>query len=535
MTDFRSDLAHGRYDVPFFAERFFGINLHPGQRRFAKAYAARNKSRPWMAAFLWLFVSAGNRAGKTLVLAIIIFHSCFYKMGLEPPATEAEAKRWLTLPYTWYHLAISQEISYLVFYELQQILAGTHPAQGIRGCPLTDEAPNIAFIDEKWASTWNYIRIGDEWGGARIHFRTTADKATGTLGRDMNGISVDEAGFEQHLDYVVKEVLHMRRAGTGGPIIMITTPTADIVDFSDFWNSGDPENPDRMPRAYSLRISTRENVGYGLDEETFKSIIANMTDDEIAQNIDGKFVQSKGTYFNARTVDAMFVDSYEIKSKDGKVRTVELTEMRPAEDGHSYVQGVDPALTYDAMWSIVLDITDGDHWEGVKCGFLAGRRTQEDLTELTIDHYNSYEVNRRGLRSHCSLGVDATGMGGKMFREQLDNAGVLDVRNIEFGGRTLTKGKRKVLTDLRSAIDNGRIRLPRVGDWMKVRRQFMRYRTDITKPEDDAIMALGCAIQEALRYSGRSGGATVPFDARLPDPSTVATVKESSFPWWDSV
>ena len=63
---FQEDPARGRYDIPFFTERFLGIKLHPGQVRFAEAVAARDAKRPWVAAYLTICVSAGNRAGKTL-------------------------------------------------------------------------------------------------------------------------------------------------------------------------------------------------------------------------------------------------------------------------------------------------------------------------------------------------------------------------------------------------------------------------------------------------------------------------------------
>jgi phage FluMu gp28-like protein len=226
-----------------------------------------------------------------------------------------------------------------------------------------------------------------------------------------------------------------------------------------------------------------------------------MTPEEIAQNIDGKQVAPISAFFNPKTVDAMFVD--------------DLPELKTAENGHIYAQGVDPALTYDECWSIVLDVTDPDHWKGVECGYLRGRKTTDDILELMISQYNAFEQNRSGLKSNCSLALDATGMGGKMIRERLNDAGVAEIRNIEFGGRTQTKGKRKVMADLRMTIDSGRLRLPRTGPWLGLRKH-LGYRVDITKPKDDGIMALGCAIQQGLRHGGETLDAnSVPFDARI--------------------
>lgn len=501
---FRDDLTRGRFDVPFFAKRFFGVELHPGQVRFAEACIARRAERPWEAAFWDVRVKAGNRAGKTLGLAIIIFHHCFYKIGLLPPNTEQEMRKLLTHPYAWYHLAISQEISYLVYYELLMLFSGNHPAQKGRGCPLIEQVPDLVKTTEKWAGQWHYIQLSDVWGGATIHFRTTAEKAVGTLGRDMNGISVDEADFEPHIAFIYAEVLNLRRLGTAGPIIMVATLTQDhdgSTDYLDLWNEGDPKNIERKPRIKSLTISTRENIGFGLDQATFDALIANMTPEEVAQNIDGQVVAPSTAFFNPKSVDAMF--------------TNDLPELKTAENGHVYAQGVDPALTYDECWSIVLDVTDQGLWKGVECGYLRGRKTTDDILELMISQYNAFEQNRNGLRSSCSLALDATGMGGKMIRERLTDAGVFDIKNIEFGGRTQTKGKRKVMADMRSVIDSGKLRLPRSGPWLGLRKQLLSYRVDITKPKDDGIMALGCAIQQGLRYGGFPVGAnSVPFDAR---------------------
>ena len=110
MSDFASDVARGRWDVEFFALRFLGIRLNPGQKRLAKAYLKRTKSG-WRAAYLWIMAAAGNRAGKTLGLAIIVFHSCFYKLGQEPPTdltSEKKVRHWLETPYVWYHFGLEK-------------------------------------------------------------------------------------------------------------------------------------------------------------------------------------------------------------------------------------------------------------------------------------------------------------------------------------------------------------------------------------------------------------------------------------------
>lgn len=472
-----------------FASELLGIDMHPGQERMFNAYLMRSKPRWWVALYLTIAVSAGNRAGKTLAVAIIIIHACLYKMGLKPPENDREAASWMRHPYLWFHFAIAQEIADLVFNEIRMILNGTHPAQKGRGCPLTDAVPDIVQTDVKYNGDYRWIVFSQGVGGAEVHFRTTGERAIGSLGRDMNGISFDECGFEPKLTFIYDQVLHLRRLGTGGQMILISTPTEGLTEFSDLWFRGDPAAPDQQPRKMSLRMSTRENIGFGIDQEMFDSLVADMDPELIAQNIDGHFIQGSSAYFNAGAVDRAFRD--------------DLPEMESAQDKCAYVQGVDPALRHDATWSIVGKVTSGAQGDteitGVRAQRIRGKQTTEAIVSLAMDAHNAYDVRRSGLNSVCYTALDATGFGGKMFREALERE-IPTVRSIEFGG-SLQK-KRKLLGDLRTMIDTGRIRFPRSGPWLQVRRQLLGYKLDDKSIEQDAVMALACLVAEARRTPG---------------------------------
>ena len=143
------DLALGRTDVEFFARRWLGIQGNPGQVRWWKACAERDESG-WRPRYLTTVVSAGNRAGKTLAMAVICFHHAFYKLGTKSPdGSDGDARRWMSQPYEWYHIGIQQETAELVFRELSIMLEGIHPAQKGNGCPLTKEIGAIATYVEK--------------------------------------------------------------------------------------------------------------------------------------------------------------------------------------------------------------------------------------------------------------------------------------------------------------------------------------------------------------------------------------------------
>jgi len=177
-----------------------------------------------------------------------------------------------------------------------------------------------------------------------------------------------------------------------------------------------------------------------------------------------------------------------------------------------FLQGVDPAKSQDSAWSIVLKIVENDadparpYLVGVYAQEAMGQKSTETVVGLAVNGFNSYE--RAPLHSHCYTATDATGFGGKMFREALDIE-VPNVTNVEFGG-TIQK-KRKLLGDLRTLIDEGRLILPRTGIWLKVRRQLLGYKLEDRGIEQDAVMALVCAVH-LLRIAHTSEATASPFD-----------------------
>lgn len=484
---FAADLARGRWDIEFFATRFLGVTLHPGQIEFATAVLMRDLSG-WRPRFFDIALAAGNRAGKTLIETICHFHSTFYKLGLPPPrlSSRTSLAKWNASAYEWYHLAIAQETSELAYIELRRLLQGTHEAQK-NGCPLTDElGPQVVGMDKKYRSEYLWTQIHPVFGGGTIHYRTTGEKAIGSLGKDMNGISYDECGFDPNFDFVVNEVLHMRRLSTGGQLWLVGTATEGLTAFADAWYQGDAFAPDKKPDKMSLRMSTRQNIGFGIDQAVFDRLVTQMPQDLIPQNIDGFFLEGRSSFFAQSAVDGAFLD--------------DLSEMEAARPGRRYVQGVDPALTYDSTWSLVLDGTDPDHVTGVSARHQTGRTTGPVIAALVTQQHAAYSMKG----TSCSTGVDTTGFGGALFRDSLP----IPIRSVEFGG---TRGRKlKLLIDLKNALEKGKLRFPRSGPWLTLRRQLLGYRLDDKKLATDAVMAL--AVAWSMVKFMPSGAPAKPFD-----------------------
>ena len=477
-TDAARDLAAGRNDPIFFAKRWLGIELHAGQINWVKVIAERDESG-WRPKYLTTICSAGNRAGKTLGMAVAVFHSAFYKLGVQPPdGTDNDAMRWQSTPYEWYHVGIQQETAELVHREISMILEGGHPAQRGRGCPLITEVGKVVDHTKKYRGEYLWLQFHPLVGGANVHFRTTQDKAKALLGKDMNGISFDEAAFEPHLLQIYQEVLNLRRLSTGGQLHFIGTPTEGINDYADLWEMGNPDRPDRDPQVYSVRLSTRDNVGYGLTPDTFDAIIRQQSEYLIPQNVDGYFIESRDAYFSSESIDSCFEDIPEEEAPGVRRR---------------YVQGCDPGISSDATWTIILDHTDATRIVGVRARTRSGKQTIQAVVNMVRENHLLYNQD-----SSCTTIVDETGFGGKLFKQEFSV--IKPLRGFDFGG---TKAKKlEVLSDLRAVMDKKMIRFPRTGVWMRLRRQLLSYKLDDKKIEQDAVMALAIAVRHAIRNQG---------------------------------
>lgn len=519
-----NDLGRGRLDIEFFARRWLGIEGNPGQERWWKACAERDESG-WRPRYLTTVVSAGNRAGKTLAMAVLVLHHTFYKLGIESPKAgdRSAYEAWLRAPYEWYHVGVQQEVAGLVHTDCQRILRGEHLAQRGRGCPLIKELGPVATSEKKYLGEYQMVEFHPVVGGGHIIFRSTEDKAKALLGKDMNGVSFDEAGRELYLLLVYHEVLHFRRLSTGGPLHFIGTPITDYPEYGDLWEQGNPDNPDRDPRVISLRMSTRENIGYGIDAAMFEELLRQVPEYLIPQNIDGFFIEAVAAYFRAASVEQCFTDhEYDCPNCEGSgvvpvkadvqfldsslivglLDTCPVCNHRGKLDGlpeesapaprHYYIQGVDLAIASDATWCITLDYTARKAIKGVRVRRSIDRQTIQGVANMVHEGHLLYSSGN----SACQTVIDSSGMGGKMFRQEF--SGIRPLLDFDFGGKAAQKAE--LLADLRAVLDKKQVALPRSGRfWGELRRQLLGYRLDDKKLTTDAVMALALAVRYAIR------------------------------------
>jgi len=288
---------------------------------------------------------------------------------------------------------------------------------------------------------------------------------------------------------------------------VIGTSTEGINWFADYWERGNPDAPDKMPDAISVRMSTRDNIGHGIDQGMFDRIVANMDPELVPQNIDGFFIQGRHAFFSQKSVDTCF--------------DADLPESAPQQRNGEYISLTDPALTFDAAWNIVVRSDRGGFGMGVFADKRKGRQTGLSIAAMAENSHRAYS----GAYAHCISGIDATGFGGKMFRDLLS---IKPLHSIEFGG-TRTK-KLKMLNDLKWCIENGKLKMPRTGHWLDVRRQLLGYRLDDKNIEQDAVMCL--AMWAHLWRKNPVGGMQAqPFDFfHSPHGGVISPTQDSGLP-----
>jgi hypothetical protein len=492
----KSALARGRADIDVFSREVLGVDTNLAQKRWFRLIN-RAIENGWAWVLKLIIHVAANQIGKTLGVAILILWACTYKMGTEPPGpTDAELKDWISKPYTWFHLAPSQQQAYLPLNDINLLIQGAHPAQD-RGreagltCLWTAGMCQETKVEQ-------YYRGLSFWNGALCQFRTTEEKAKALQGRRAAGISFDEAAFEDHLKSVVNETLMMRLIAHRGPLFLVGTPNG-INDYYEIVQSVIEDGEEVEERAWindgaALAWSViTDNVGFGITAQEVERMERNLDETTKEQQLRGAFLEPS---------EAFFIPTRDIL---GAFRR-NLPELVSPLPGHRYVIAWDPSLASDPTAGVVIDVTT-EPWRGVA---LLHKKKPLGVTELVqtiwathLLYNNREDPKGLGQKSQAITAFDATAMGGVAVKQLL--AGITPIRPVNFGGPS---AKIELLTNLRASLLRGRLILP--DSWAAAKRELANYRLKDEKIAQDVVMALAIAADIAAR--GFTGTGSRRFD-----------------------
>lgn len=191
--------SRGRNDPAYFAKFFLGRTLHDGQAEFVLNANAKVNA-----------LACANRWGKTTMLAVLHYHSGIYKYGgtdryMNEDGT-VDMDRFTKLPYRTVHTAGEWEQAALVWEDALKLES--------------EQAKISAFVQALPKSKPPHILGINGW---KWEFRTLGVNASNIDGKSIYDLTIDEAGWIDNLDEMMRNVLRVRTADVQGRIHIVGT------------------------------------------------------------------------------------------------------------------------------------------------------------------------------------------------------------------------------------------------------------------------------------------------------------------------
>jgi hypothetical protein len=193
------NMSRGRNDHAFFSEVFLGRKLHDAQLEFVNGADAKINA-----------LATANRWGKTTVLSEMHFHAGIYKTGAEWRYMNEDGSfdldSFTKLKYELVHTAGEWEQAQFVWEDALQLIAQNEMLAPFVSAMPRSKPPHIKFIS-----------------GAKWMFRTLGVNASNIDGKSIYLLSIDEAGWIEGLDVMMRNVLRVRTADVRGRIVIVGT------------------------------------------------------------------------------------------------------------------------------------------------------------------------------------------------------------------------------------------------------------------------------------------------------------------------
>lgn len=191
--------ARGRRDPSYFCHFFMGRKLHDGQAEYMVNAEAKINA-----------LACANRYGKTTLLCGRHFHRGVYKVGAE-----------------WRYMNPDGTLDMAVFEQLKYETVHT-AGEWEQASPVWDDATQLIESGQKIAALIGshpkslppYIKGINGW---KWMFRTLGHNASNIDGKSIYLLSIDEAGWIDNLDQMMRNVLRVRTADVRGVIDIVGT------------------------------------------------------------------------------------------------------------------------------------------------------------------------------------------------------------------------------------------------------------------------------------------------------------------------
>jgi len=189
----------GRNDPEFFCHFFMGRNLHAGQAKYMLGAEAKINC-----------LATANRYGKTTLLCGRHFHRGIYKIGAEHrymnPDGTISMDVFTKLKYETVHTAGEWEQANFVWEDALKVIAENDRIRAFVSAMPKSKPPYISGING-----WKWL------------FRTLGTNASNIDGKSIYLLTIDEAGWIDSLDEMMRNVLRVRVADVYGIIDIVGT------------------------------------------------------------------------------------------------------------------------------------------------------------------------------------------------------------------------------------------------------------------------------------------------------------------------
>lgn len=276
-----------------------GVEPHPGQANWLAS-----STRPEN------LLATGNRWGKSYVQAIKILHRAFFR--IRPLHYDACGR------YAVVAASITQDQANIIFNAAARLVRRNTVLSALTSSIKRTPYPELV--------------LGN---GAVVTARTTQNRGHYLLGNDYDMFSFDEAAFETDPEYLINDVIMMRLADRDGILDLISTPNGKNWFYRRMLEL--EKNPER---GYVQFGDTRENPH--ISECAIARRVGTLPADRVAQNIEGRFIDSTKTVFSSEDIDHALVES----------------TLEPPRDGRRYLSGWDLARKETYTVGMTFDVTE---------------------------------------------------------------------------------------------------------------------------------------------------------------------------------
>lgn len=354
---------------------------------------------------------------------------------------------------------------------------------------------NLPIWLQSGVKTWNSNEIILENGCSVL---AAATSSSAIRSASINVLIIDECAFiptnlwEDFYTSVYPTVSSSKTSKT----IMVSTPNG-LNHFWRFWKGAKETDPAKKNTFNPIEIHWSEVPGR--DQKWYEDTIANMTEQEFAQEFGGSFLGSAYTLINAKTIENMNFEKplkhTELHELLGNIPSNSLRIYKKPKKKHQYIMSVDSAKVHensvgDSVAIQVIDITKLPYEQ--VCVF----QNTNDLHYLQIPEI-AYSIGKWYNWAYAFIENNELGQQiADTIAFEFEYEKVFFEKPLVAGYRTTTKTKSLGCRNLKGFIENNKLLIhdaETISELsMFTKKKNGTYSAEVGYPDDLVMALIGC-------------------------------------------